>query len=80
MGKRGQCNDEGCAELPTSTFVKTGVPVIIGSILFVLVFIVLFIIVRKRRMQTRREEEAAQAKIDMDDVEDRAAFRAGRKE
>jgi len=39
----------------------------------------MFLIVRKRRLQTKKKEEEAGRKIDLDDVEDRAAFRAGRK-
>lgn len=38
------------------------------------VFLVLFVIIRKRRIQNRKNEEAAIGKIDLDDVEDRAAF------
>jgi hypothetical protein len=42
--------------------------------LFLAVFIVMFIIVRKRRIQYKKREEDEAGKIDMDDVEDRAAF------
>lgn len=69
-----QCTDEGCAEMPTSTWEKTGIPVLISLILFLAVFIVMFVIVRRRRIQNRKREEEAVGKIDMDDVEDRAAF------
>ncbi|KAJ9648638.1 hypothetical protein H2198_010996 [Neophaeococcomyces mojaviensis] len=77
--KREQCNEEGCEEMPTSTWEKTGIPVIISVVLFFLAFTVLFVIVRKRRLQNRKADEAAAGKIDLDDVEDRAAFRANRK-
>jgi len=65
--------------MPTSTWVKTGIPVIISVVLFLLVFVVLFVIVRKRRLQNRKADEAAAGKIDLDDVEDRAAFNANKK-
>lgn len=48
--------------------------------LFLCVFIILFVIVRKRRVQTRKAEEAAARKIDLDDVEDRAAYAIMRKQ
>lgn len=44
------------------------------SSLFLAVFVVMFIIVRKRRIQNKKREEEAVGKIDLDDVEDRAAF------
>lgn len=47
--------------------------------LFSVVFAVLFFIVRKKRQQTKRDEESAQQKIDMDDNEERAAFRMSNK-
>lgn len=34
----------------------------------------MFVIVRKRRIQNKKREEEAVGKIDLDDVEDRAAF------
>jgi len=77
--RREKCNEDGCEEMPTSTWQKTGIPVIIGVVLFFLVFLVLFFIVRKRRLQTKKDEEAASGKIDLDDMEERAAFKSGRK-
>lgn len=77
--RRGKCTEDGCEEMPTSTWEKTGIPVIISVVLFIIVFTVLFLIVRKRRQQVRKDEEAAAGKIDLEDVEDRAVFRAGLK-
>lgn len=77
--RRAKCDEDGCEEMPVSTWQKTGIPVIIGVVLFIIVFVVMFLIVRKRRIQTKKREEEAGRKIDLDDVEDRAAFRAGRK-
>lgn len=42
--------------------------------LFFAVFVVLFFIVRKRRVIVKKREEEAAMKIDLDDVEDRAAY------
>lgn len=67
--------------MPVSNWQKTGIPVIIGVVLFIIVFVALFFIVRRKRQQTKKREADEAAKIDLDDVEDRAAFRAqaGRK-
>ncbi|KAK5087366.1 hypothetical protein LTR70_002145 [Exophiala xenobiotica] len=77
--RRAKCDEDGCEEMPVSQWQKTGIPVIIGVVLFIIAFVVMFLIVRKRRLQTKKKEEEAGRKIDLDDVEDRAAFRAGRK-
>jgi len=77
--KRAECTADGCEEMPTSTWEKTGIPVLISVVLFFVVFAVLFVIIRQKRQRTRRAEEAAQGKIDLEDVEDRAAFTAGRR-
>lgn len=73
-----KCTEDACAELPVSTWQKTGIPVIISLVLFSIVFAVLFYIVRKKRQSAKKQEEEAQAKIDMDDMEERASFRAGK--
>lgn len=77
--KRNNCPPEGCPAMPVSTWEKTGIPVLISLVLFAVVFAVLFFIIRRKRQQTKKDEEAAQQKIDMDDVEERAAFRASSK-
>ncbi|ETI20644.1 hypothetical protein G647_06986 [Cladophialophora carrionii CBS 160.54] len=70
--KRDDCvnNDEvDTCERYTSKFLTTGVPLIIGLCLFLVLGIVLFVIVRRKRQQSHAQEAEKNRHID-DDIGD----------